>query len=773
MNQSELNKDQPNKISKLRPVFDLSDFLRVVLRRVRIVYVFVLLTVVGSMLKVLIYIPTFTASTTINVTIPKIKNPFDPFNPGPDETEVFRKYLRYLRSNEFYLSVAQNLKFRDNVRQLDFVNPGSLSITKSNFWKNFYISKTGKTVRKESSTFREPLEMGVDELAGVIDGLSSATSDGQTHLTVSVTSLDPYTSMLIANVSAEVFVRLANERDESEATEVYHVLEKQLKEATEHLKQAELDLINFKKKNTVLTIDGEHKVHADRVNILERNLEKNRIEFEQNQKLIEFYENRIKNFDRSVTTKHTFESDEVLLLRKSLEELKRQHEIMIAENFQEDHWQLIELNAEIVRVATKLKEKLKEAKKKGPNGDTSEIYNPMENLSKVEELKKQQLTLETQRAAMQQARKGLIEFIKELPESEQTLINLERKAALNFELYALISKKIQENEIQRVSTSNHVSLGDLSSMPGAASRPNLLLTMIFSALIGIFLAIATIFVLEFFDSSVKSRQDLEDMDLVALGEVPSIAVVNEDRQPEKIRLFGPSLLVTKYRSESIEAQAFKYLRLNLKNYSNLVKQPSQTILVTSPGRQEGKSMVAANLAITSSQFDLTKRTLLIDCDFYNPTLSWYFGEKHSDGLISLLKMKSLLEDVVIRYKIPNLDVIPAGRIAGSPAELLGDEKFGLLLDYLKSEYSMIIIDGPPAMNSVESAILANLTDTVVMVASYRKTGKDNVMAAYHKITQGFQRRIYAVLNNVPIKKEEAKSHGMEVLATLKTEKLYD
>lgn len=754
---SENNTNALNKISgpKLKPVLDTKGFIESLLRKSKYIYFFAILMILGTLTKIFLSVPTYRATSNVNVTIEKTKSPFDLYGSGPDTLDIFKKYIKYLKSSEFFVHLAQNLKFRDNVGHLDLMNPKEVSVYKKEFWRNFYISKTGHTVRKESSKIQKDLALlPVDQFAGMLESLTQVETDNSTFISISVTSLDPFTSMVIANVAAELFVDLANERDENEAAQTHRILEKQLKEAAENLKQSELDLIDFRKKNALLNFDPEHKFHAERVNRMEVEIESRKIQREQNNKLLEYYQEQLDRADGTYAKKHVTPIQQ-LDIRQKIASLRKQQEYMKSLGFNEDHWQVRDINKQLDNLEDQLKRILNPAL----SGTQSDSITPVDTVAirqKMEELKQGSKTLVAQEEAYKKQLDHLMGVLTQMPEEEQTLMNYQRRQVLNFELYSIVNKKLQETALQKVSGTSHVSLGNFSGMPGLPPQPSVPLSVLFSGLAGAFLGTLLVLILEFFDSTVKSTQDLEDLDMVPIGEVPTVFEKVGKRTPEKLRLFGPGLLVCKYRPESEESHAFKYLRLNLRNQTNLINQSAQTILVTSPSRQEGKSFVAANLAICNSQFDLSKRTVIIDCDFYNPTLSWYFGEKYSDGLTSLLKMKALLEDVTIRYKLPNLDVIPAGRVIGSPTEQLGDEKFKLLLSYLKTEYSCIIIDAPPALSSVETAILAGLSEAIIMVCNYRKTNKEQILTAYKKITQGYHKRIYCVLNNIPSKKSHTK-----------------
>jgi chain length determinant protein tyrosine kinase EpsG len=120
----------------------------------------------------------------------------------------------------------------------------------------------------------------------------------------------------------------------------------------------------------------------------------------------------------------------------------------------------------------------------------------------------------------------------------------------------------------------------------------------------------------------------------------------------------------------------------------------RTLAIASPGAREGRSFIAANLAVVFSQ--LGQRTLLIDADFRAPRQQSIFNVSDRFGLSSVLSNRADLSAAVPVTGLTGLAVLPAGPLPPNPLELLSRATFATLLGKAQAEYDVIIIDTPPA-----------------------------------------------------------------------------
>lgn len=174
-------------------------------------------------------------------------------------------------------------------------------------------------------------------------------------------------------------------------------------------------------------------------------------------------------------------------------------------------------------------------------------------------------------------------------------------------------------------------------------------------------------------------------------------------------------------------EAFKSLRTNL-SFASINKQ-CKTIIVTSSIPNEGKSTIAANLAITLAESDA--RVLLIDCDLRNPTLRRLLRirSEYQAGLTSLLTSNATWEECIFRHPKMNCDILLAGTIPPNPAELLSSPQMAALLQKLSERYSYIICDTPPVSVVTDAAALSRYCDGVILVVRQKFSSREQVMTA--------------------------------------------
>jgi exopolysaccharide/PEP-CTERM locus tyrosine autokinase len=184
-------------------------------------------------------------------------------------------------------------------------------------------------------------------------------------------------------------------------------------------------------------------------------------------------------------------------------------------------------------------------------------------------------------------------------------------------------------------------------------------------------------------------------------------------------------LVAVLDPNSFEAEQFKMLRSRI--LFPVSGTPPKSILVTSALPGEGKSFVAANLAI-SIAMEINKYVLLMDCDLRKPDLHHQFGFDRVSGLSDYLADQRELSSLLLQTGIEKLTLLPGGAQASNPSELMSSNRMAELLDEVKYRYHdrLIVIDSPPIGLSAETSVLARQADGTLVVTKYGKTPKAKV-----------------------------------------------
>ncbi len=202
-------------------------------------------------------------------------------------------------------------------------------------------------------------------------------------------------------------------------------------------------------------------------------------------------------------------------------------------------------------------------------------------------------------------------------------------------------------------------------------------------------------------------------------------------------------LVIVSKPKGAASEAIRTLRTNLQ--FTFVDNDVKVLLVTSSIPGEGKSFISANL---SSAFALSNmKVLLIDCDLRKGRQNKIFDIKEEKGLSNLL-----LDDIknykkyVHKTEVDNLYVLPGGIVPPNPSELLISDKNNDLLQLLKKEYDLIILDCPPVNAVTDALALSSLADEVVIVSAYKKTPMD-LLISTKKLLENSGAKIAGVVVN--------------------------
>jgi capsular exopolysaccharide synthesis family protein len=189
------------------------------------------------------------------------------------------------------------------------------------------------------------------------------------------------------------------------------------------------------------------------------------------------------------------------------------------------------------------------------------------------------------------------------------------------------------------------------------------------------------------------------------------------------------LLVAALAPKSLAAEQYRSLRTRLAHADGA--GALRTILVTSPQKGEGKSVTAANLALTMAQEQ--RRVILVEADLRKPSLQHLFGLPPGPGLSEYLTGAIELKDALRFVPEHNLTLLPAGAAPINPAELLGSIAMRRMLDHLRTRFDRVILDTPPVLPLADVAILAPLVDGSLMVVRAGVTPKpaiENALRAF-------------------------------------------
>ena len=316
-------------------------------------------------------------------------------------------------------------------------------------------------------------------------------------------------------------------------------------------------------------------------------------------------------------------------------------------------------------------------------------------------LEKNRSVLKIQQRNIEQNENLFNSKIQKIPSQERQFRVIERQQKVKEELYLYLLQKREETALALSSTEPNAKVIDAALSTGPVStKPSIF--YLGALLIGLLIPAGIIFLLDFLDTKIKSRLDLEGKTVIPfIGDVPTSETPNE---------------IIKSESRTSSAEALRIIRTNLEFMLTKVPEGiAKTIFLTSTFPKEGKTFVSVNLAAT---FALSgKKVLLIGMDIRNPKLDEYvtLPERGFTNYLSSNDLK--IEDLIVKYEgYENFHILPAGVIPPNPAELLMNKKVDSLFEKLKKEYDYIIVDTAPVSLVTDTLLIAKNADTFIYVA---------------------------------------------------------
>lgn len=272
---------------------------------------------------------------------------------------------------------------------------------------------------------------------------------------------------------------------------------------------------------------------------------------------------------------------------------------------------------------------------------------------------------------------------------------------------ANVVAEVFDREITKIYNLSNVSIIDEALVPSNPSNMHLMRDVVLVVVASFIGISAVIFVIFYFDDTLRSVEEIEsEIDM------PVVAKVYKDNN-------GIDLIVDK-RPNAAASESIRTLRTNLQ--FSAVDKELKTILVTSSVPSEGKSFIAANLAVSFAQTG--KKVLIVDCDLRKGRQHKIFGVSGKNGLSNLLIgdiAKSA--DYIIQTNVSNLSLIPRGIFPPNPSELLNSKKNASLVKLLAKYYDIVILDGAPIVGLSDSLILSSMVDEVLLVSAVGRTPK--------------------------------------------------
>ncbi len=563
---------------------------------------------------------------------------------------------------------------------------------------------------------------------------------------ISFVTPDPFLSQQLANAHASAFVRMNLETRFEVTKEARVFLEKKLAELKSKVEQAEAEVNNFRNAHGVVSMDRGENLIVDRMIALNSSLTTARIKRIELDSLRQMLSNKNLNDLSEVMNNGTIQQ-----YRTAIESLTSE-QVKLGTVFKPDHPRMIELQTRINDARQRMKVAIDDVVRR-----IQTDYDSARN---------KEASLEAEAGRQKQAAIDL----KTLGVQYSVL---QGEVDSNRTLYNNVLARLNETTISNDLPVSNMQVTELADTPGGLISGGQQLKLLMTTASGaLFLGVALAFCLAYFDSTVGTPEDVwRFLFIPTLGIVPELRSIRygpqarlklpTERVKQLLNYVRGQAQETSNREIIIASQPTSILSESYRSIRTALlfsqpERPPQTVLFTSPGPGEGKTVTTLNLAVALAQSG--KRVLILDADMRKGRCHKSLRRANDKGLSNILSGNLTLEESLQETAIPGLSLISRGLVPPNPADLLGSSKMKEVLDLLRNRFEFILLDAPPVIGVTDAEVLSTFCDGVILVLHSRKTNKFSARQALQTL-EGVKGHILGVvLNAVDIRAPDYSSY---------------
>ncbi|HEM6842949.1 TPA: polysaccharide biosynthesis tyrosine autokinase [Providencia stuartii] len=334
--------------------------------------------------------------------------------------------------------------------------------------------------------------------------------------------------------------------------------------------------------------------------------------------------------------------------------------------------------------------------------------------------------------------------IQKLPNTQQQIVRLTRDVESEQAIYNQLVAKQQELSVLNSGITADVRIIDSAESQPNAVAPKKALIMVLATILGFIVGCAYVIAREFFNNKIKGTEDID-----ALG-VNVYATIPFSTHEKKLIAAGNKRPLALENPADTAVEAIRSLRTSV--YFSVMNQGNNLVMISSASPGVGKSFVTSNMAVVLA--NAGKKVLLIDTDLRKGRIHKAFGLSNKAGLSEYLAQQDTTQPTIHHGVIENLDVICRGKNVTHSSELLMGERFKHLLDTVKGQYDIVVIDTAPILAITDSAIIGKYVGTSLLIAYYGVNTVKDVELSLKRFKQNDIEITGVILNGIDAKSDD-------------------
>ncbi len=576
---------------------------------------------------------------------------------------------------------------------------------------------------------------------------------GTDVIDVTYVSENPEVAKKVVNQVMKEYIEKNIKNNRLKATAAGGFVEEQLPRVKAQLEKAAEELRQFKVKNNIIQLKKETDAAVETLTTIDEELTKAQSQLAD----VSAQQNEIRrqmNLPEDIAVDVTSLS-QISSVQKLLNQLQEVQTKLIGDKslYTREHPSIVKLQEKEAGLKNLLDQTVAESlgyNRQIPLGKLQMGMIKQKLAQEFVSLQSERLGLEQKVLALSQLKRDYKSRTDNLPNLEKRQGQLERSLFVSQESYENLLNRLQEIKVAESQTVGNASvLEPAKAYPSPGATKKKLGITVGGTFAGLLFGIAGAFFVDLIDRRVKTAKEAESLfGYTLLGLIPKFDSNKASVPQRTISDLVSQRVIVATTPRTVIHEAYQMLQANLKFIS--LDRKVRSIVVTSSLTGEGKTEVAANLAVVMAQ--VGRRVLLVDADMRKPSQHHLWGLINSVGLSNVMVGDNDFEEAVQRVT-ENLSVLTAGVMPPNPLALIDSEKMTTFIDMLSQMYDCIVFDTPPLMGTADSAVLSQMADGALVVVRPGLVNSNSATAAKSLLARSEANVLGIVANGVNIKYE--------------------